>query len=62
MMDDSSEPRLNSASFMCFHHNEMFVRDPDLRYVGGIVEERIQDLDKLSYNKLLKMVEKDKSV
>ena len=48
MVDDSSEPRLNSVSFMCFHHSGMFVRDLDLRYVGGIVEERIQDPDKLT--------------
>ena len=61
-MDDNSEPRLNSASFMCFHHNEMFIRDPDLRYVGRIVEEQIQNPNKLSYNRLLKIVEKYKSV
>ena len=61
-MDDNSEPRLNSASFMCFHHSGMFVRDPDLRYVGRIVEEQIQNPNKLSYNRLLKMVEKYKSV
>ena len=62
MVDNSSEPRLNSVSFMCFHYSGMFVRDPNLRYVGVIVEDCIQDPDKLSYNRLLKMVGKHKNV
>ena len=62
MVIDNSKPKLSSIIFMCFHHSGMFVRDLDLRYVGGIVEECIQDPDKLSYNRLLKMVGKYKSV